>query len=172
MAPWSERLHNRLGAALWTLGRREEALKEFAEAVRLNPRYAEAHYRLGTALWGTGRQKEAAVHLAEALRLEPNNAEILNGVAWLLATHPQAGARNGVEAVHLAKRACQLSGGRRPASLGTLDAAYAEAGRFEEAIRTGERARDLALAAGERELAKATEYRLSLYRNGQPFRQK
>ena len=55
---------------------------------------------------------------------------------------------------------------------GTLDAAYAEAGRFEEAIEKAQRARELALATGEREVAADAEKRLELYRLKQPYRQK
>ena len=54
---------------------------------------------------------------------------------------------------------------------GTLDAAYAEAGRFEEAVNTAEKVRKLAQAANQPELAKAAEQRLALYRKAQPFRQ-
>jgi hypothetical protein len=52
-----------------------------------------------------------------------------------------------------------------------LDAAYAEAGRFAEAITTAEEARSLALAANNTELANQAAERLKLYRTGAPYHQ-
>ena len=69
--------------------------------------------------------------------------------AWMLATNPNASVRNGAEAVELAQRAVELSGGREPAILDTLAAAYAEAGRFPEAVKTAQRAAALASARGD-----------------------
>jgi Flp pilus assembly protein TadD len=114
---------------------------------------------------------DALPRFREAARLEPGSVEALNGLAWLLATHPRAEMRNGAEAVRLAERACELSGGKDARFCSTLDAAYAEAGRFPDALRTAEKARDLALAAGRKELADAAEARLGLYRKQQPFHQ-
>ena len=76
--------------------------------------------------------------------------EALNNLAWLLAAHPSDALRNGAEAVRLAERACELSEHREPVMLGTLAAAYAEAGRFGDAVKTAEKARDLAAATGLR----------------------
>ena len=62
----------------------------------------------------------------------------------MLATNPNASVRNGAEAAELAERAARLSGGQKPAILGTLAAAYAEAGRFPEAVQTARKALKLA----------------------------
>ena len=59
-----------------------------------------------------------------------------NDLAWLLATCPDNSVRNGQKAVELAQQAVQLSNGRSPEILDTLAAAYAEAGRFHEAVET------------------------------------
>ena len=73
--------------------------------------------------------------------------------------------------MRLAERACQLSGGKVARFWGTLDAAYAEAGRFPDAVKAAEKSRDLALTAGEKHIAQAAEERLILYRKRQPYRQ-
>ena len=78
----------------------------------------------------------------------PTGPEVHNNLAWLLATHPSAEFRNGAEAVPLAERACQLTGGTNLAMLATLAAAYAEAGRFPEAVSTQQKVCDLAAAQG------------------------
>jgi len=56
-----------------------------------------------------------------------------------------------------------------PVLVGTLAAAYAEAGRFGEAVTTAEKARDLALAAGQKETADKNTELLELYRAGQAY---
>src|SRR5438094_31690 len=92
-------------------------------------------------------------------------------VAWLLATDPSAEIRNGPEAVGLAERACSISKERVPFFIGTLAAAYAEAGRFEEATKTAEKAHKLAQALGMTEVAERNLRMLELYRAGKPYRE-
>ena len=118
-----------------------------------------------------GDLKEAAANYEQAVKLSPDWPIALNDLAWIRATAPQAELRDGAEAVRLAERACELTGGKEARFFGTLDAATAEAGRFAEAITTAEKARDLALAAGDKAIAAAAEQRLTLYRKQQPFRQ-
>jgi len=79
--------------------------------------------------------------------------------------------RNGPEAVHLAERACVLTHREQPVLLGTLAAAYAEAGRFTEAIATAQQACDLAKASGQPEVAQRNEQLLELYRSGKAWHQ-
>jgi hypothetical protein len=57
------------------------------------------------------------------------------------------------------------------AALDTLAAAYAEAGRFGEAIKTASQAIDLATAAGDEKLAQIIRGRVVLYRQGVPYRE-
>ncbi len=86
-----------------------------------------------------------------------------------MATNPNASARNGVEAVEYAQRAEKLSGGREPAILGTLAAAYAEAGRFPDAVRTARNALKLALQQNNSTLAESIKAKIPLYEVGTPF---
>jgi hypothetical protein len=53
--------------------------------------------------------------------------------------------------------------------LDALAAAYAEDGRFDDAIRVAQKAIELENAAGQQELAQRIQERLKLYRAGQPF---
>jgi len=164
--------HHNLGEALGKAGRIEEAQSHLTTALRLQPNIAETHYELGQTLLKQGRTKEAVEHYREAVRLRPNWDGVLNNLAWLLATHPSAEFRKGAEAVPLAERACQLTGGTNLALLATLAAAYAEAGRFPEAIRTQGKTCDLAAAQGQGALAASFQQRLELYRSGQAYRQR
>jgi hypothetical protein len=56
--------------------------------------------------------------------------------------------------------------------IGTLAAAYAEAGRFGEAVATAQKAHDLALSAGKQEIAAKNQELLELYRSHHPFHEK
>ena len=163
-------MRQNLALALMQQGKAAEAVSHLERVVAQRPD-AESQHALGLALVSLGRQPEAIGHFRSALRLQPDWPVALNNLAWILATHPQAELRNGAEAVRLAERACELTGRKDPHLLGTLDAAYAEAGRFLDAIKTAQKTRDLALAAGERETAKAAEERVTLYESGRPCRQ-
>ena len=48
------------------------AIEAFTEAVRLQPKSAEAHFRLGTAYYESGEYKKAITSLEEAMRLKPD----------------------------------------------------------------------------------------------------
>ncbi len=100
----------------------------------------------------------------------PDDVALLNDTAWVLATNPNASIRNGAEAVELAERAVQLSDGREPAVLGTLAAAYAETGRFPEAVQTARKALDLARQQNNQSLAESNRAKIPLYEAGTPFR--
>ena len=93
----------------------------------------------------------------------------MNNLAWTLATSGEAGLRDGAQAVQYAKRACELTHYQETVPVGTLAAAYAEAGRFDEAIATAQRACTLAEKSGEPELLKRNQELLELYRAHQPY---
>jgi Flp pilus assembly protein TadD len=77
--------------------------------------------------------------------------------------------RNGAKAVELARRANSLTGGENPVIFRTLAAAFAEAGRFSEAVETAQRALQLAGAQSNTKLAGALQSEIELYQAGIPF---
>jgi Flp pilus assembly protein TadD len=79
--------------------------------------------------------------------------------------------RNGNEAVRLAEQACQLSHYKDPVAIGILAAAYAEAGRFDDAVANAQKARALALVQGQTEVAARNEQLLELYKSGRAYHQ-
>ena len=136
----------------------------------LQPNNAPAHNHLGQVLVKQGRVREAIDHYQAALAIQPDDAYVLNNLAWVLATNPEASARNGTTAVELAQRADQLSKSSNPSILGTLAAAYAEAGRFTEAVASAQRALELASAQTNNAQVPALKTRIRLYQAGFPFR--
>ncbi|MGO9528091.1 MAG: tetratricopeptide repeat protein [Verrucomicrobiia bacterium] len=113
----------------------DKALADYNEALRLNPEYVEAYYNRGITYNNKGDWDKALADYNEALRLNPGNVEAYDHLAWLLAVCPDANVRNGAKAVEYAKMACELSHGKAGPWFGTLAAAYAEAGRFDDAVK-------------------------------------
>jgi Flp pilus assembly protein TadD len=161
--------HSNLGNALLRLGKVPEAIAEFTAAVRIKPDDAEAHNNLGVALVRRGRISEAVAEYREALRLRPDWPPALANLAWILATDKDANLRNAGEAVQLAERLGAVMGNRQAGVLDILAAAYAEAGRFSDAVQAAQKAFDLAVAAGHQEKAQQIQGRLKLYQAGQPY---
>lgn len=147
-----------------------DAIVQFREALRLQPT-VQLHYEMGLAYVVSQDRKQAAAEYRTALAMSADYLPALNDLAWILATDPNPELRDGPEAVRLARKACELDGGKEARFWGTLDAAYAETGQFDKAIATATRTRDLAAASGQPELAAAAERRLKLYASKQPFRQ-
>ncbi len=170
LQPGFAEAQSELGNAFLRLGKVDEAIVHFQKAVQANPKLATAQNDLATALLHQGRAEEAIAHFRAATDVQPGNPFPLNNLAWALATCPQASVRDGPRAVELAQQAERLSGGRNPSVLETLAAAYAETGRFPEAIATAQRALDLATARTNSALMEPLRAQIALYRAGSPFR--
>jgi tetratricopeptide (TPR) repeat protein len=161
-----------LGHAYLAKKRVADAEDEFKVVIHDDPKNFEAHHLLAKAYLLQGQTAAAVDEFQASLTLDVNQAETLNEYAWLLATSPHDNVRNGVEAVRLAGRACELTRGQEPTCLGTLAAAYAETGDFDKAVAAGRAAHDLALAQGRKPLADTNQQLLALYRAHKPFREK
>jgi tetratricopeptide (TPR) repeat protein len=161
--------HHNLALALSQKGRADEAIIHFQQALQIKPGYVDAHIDLGNVLLQNGKVGEAISHFQMALQLKPADPSIQNTLAWLLATCPEAALRDGNKAVELARQANGLTGGENPVILHTLAAAYAEAGRFPEAVETAQRALRLAGAQSNTVLAGQLQSELKLYQAGSPF---
>jgi Flp pilus assembly protein TadD len=166
--PHNPEAHRCLGNLLARQGKPVEALRHLRVALLFQP---DGRARLDCAglLRQTGDYGGAAAQFRQALLAQPDSVEALNNLAWLLATCPDATVRNGVEAVHCAERASLLPAPKGMCVAGTLAAAYAEAGRFKEAVATAEKAVATETAAGETRFAELNTQLLTLYRAGQPF---
>ena len=116
-----------------------------------------------------GRRGEARTYLQKAVAIDASHPKINNQLAWLLATSSEAALRDGPRAVQLAQRACQLTDFKEPVYVGTLAAAYANTGQFEQAILAAQKACELASQSGNAELLAANRERLVLYRARQPY---
>ncbi len=169
--PYDSSLRYTLGLALARKGDFAGATNQFACALLLEPLRVDAQVNFGRVLLRLGNAPEGLRHLQEAVRLAPSSPLVLNELAWLLATYPDATVRNGPEAVRLAEHACAMTGRRNPELLDTLAAAYAEAGRFPEAVNAAQEAISLARTAGDEAAVHQAENLLGFFQSGHPFRE-
>jgi Flp pilus assembly protein TadD len=166
-----------LGSALSEAGKENEATVHFEAALRIKPDYARAYAGLGKLMLARadaavrrGAVQEAVGDYREALRFDPELVAAMNNLAWILATHSDDRVRNGAEAVALAERAALLTRRQSVTALDTLGAAYAEAGRFAEALKTVDEALNLARASGKTNSVPELNAMRRLYEQGRPYR--
>jgi spermidine synthase len=162
--------HNNLAAMLQLAGQFDEALDHYRRALSLRPDNVEARGNLAQLLSRQGRSAEAAAEFEQMLAAKAEDPQALSGLAWIRATAADATLRNPGEAIQLAERAAALTRRRDLAALDALAAAYAAAGRFGEAVTTAQAAVDLAVAAGQGDIAAQFKERLALYQRHEVYR--
>jgi len=163
-------VHCGLGRVLTESGKTREGMDEYQKALALLPDNAVIHDEIGRTCARNGDLENAIVNWEKSLALAPDTVLTLEQLAWLLATCPDAGFRNGARAVQLAQRADQLSNGSDPGIIRALAAAYGEVGRFDRAIAEAKRALEIARARRNSALADALQLDLDLYQMGFPCR--
>lgn len=168
LEPQSATARRRLADLLYTTRRLDAAMTAYREAVRLDPADVSARCSLARALTETDRPADAVIEYRAALKERPDWAPCAINFAWLLSAHADASIRRPHEAVRLAERAVALAGRDNPDALDVLAAAYASAGRFDDAVRTGEAALALEQGARRRQPSGLRE-RVELYRRRLPF---
>jgi tetratricopeptide (TPR) repeat protein len=92
-------IHSNLGKVLGNLGRLDDAIAQFREAARLNPKYAEAHLSLGRALLARNEAQNAIAPLQQAAALKSDSLEALRELTTAYAT-----AGRSAEAIATAER--------------------------------------------------------------------
>ena len=140
------------------------AQMEYAELLAMQPEDFSLHLSLSGVLALEGQSDESVFQLNEAVRLNPDSSEALNNLAWTLATSAHPGLRDAPRAVTLAQHACELTHFDQTRFIGTLAAAQAATGKFDEAIATAQKACALAQNKGETNLLQANQKLLERYR--------
>ncbi len=163
-------LRTKLGQAYVQSGDLTSAVSQFQKAIELRPT-AVAHHNLGNALLGIGRIDQAIQQFEAAMKSNPRFVPSANNLAWILATHPDESIRDGGRAVELAESVCTSRSTRSPGNLETLAAAYAEVGRFEDAIAASQEAIRLAKAAGDVQTSSGIQKHLARFREEKPIRE-
>jgi tetratricopeptide (TPR) repeat protein len=160
------------GTVLMMAGRLKEAVADLNEGLQTSTDAMEVYVNLAIAYGRLGDNELSLRNRSKAMGLKSDNPETLNNLAWLLATGEDISVADAKKAVELAQGACELTGYKKPGFLDTLAAAYAAAGRFEEAAKTAEQAVDTAKAGGQEDLIGEVQKRMELYKTGQRYEQK
>jgi tetratricopeptide (TPR) repeat protein len=173
LKPGDPLVHRHFADALSRQGRNREAVLHLQAALSLDAK-PDVQTRLDLAglLFRTGNARQAAEQFRRVLSSNPDLPEPLNNLAWILATSPDDTLRDGAEAVRCAEHACRLTAFKQTGMISTLAAAYAEAGRYSEAVATAEMAVRLQTANGETQLAGINNQLLPLYRAGIPYHER
>jgi Flp pilus assembly protein TadD len=161
--------YQKLGRALFLAGRLDEALAQFSTAAGLDPSDSISESQMGLICSRQNDIVAAIQHYRASLVLNPDSIQVLNNLAWIRAANGNPDFRDGADAVRLAKRACELTQNKNPVLLGTLAAAYAEAGDFTNAVAMATQARELAMAANKEDLANRNQRLLELYSSGRAY---
>ena len=162
--------HDNLAKALLKKGQVAEAMVHYRKFLEIEPENVEARNTLGTALIQQGHVKEAIDQWQDALAIQPENGNAASNLAWVFATCPEDSIRDGTRAVELGEKALRISGGKIAMIYRVLAAAYAESGRFADAVETAQRGAELATTQGNPALAAELESNIALYQSGRPLR--
>src|SRR5262245_48968161 len=155
------------GKARFDLEQDSQALTDVEAALHITPNNAEALCLRGKIREVANQYREALPDYQKAAKLEPDNPAALNYLAWLLATAADDSVRDGKKATELALRAVELENAKEWDTIDTLAAAFAESGRFAEAIKSQNEALRLAPTEEHEDL----KSRLELYQSNKPYRQ-
>jgi Flp pilus assembly protein TadD len=160
-----------IGGILQLNGRGADAVAVYRMFLQNYPEVIPIRVDLTRALLTAGETAEAESEMEKILQLDPNNPAVLNDLAWALATDPDPALRNGSRAVQLSIHACDLTKYQQAQFIGTLAAAYAEEGQFDDAITTAEKAIELSQQNHEQKLAQTNQKLVELYRAHKPYRE-
>ena len=149
----------------------DKAIADYTKTIEINPKVVEVYILRGASWDAKGDYDKAIADFTKAIEINPKAVEAYNGLAWLLATCRNDRYRDGKRAIALAEKAVKLE--ETANRLDTLAAAYAEAGRFQEAVKTEERAiTRIKQSEGWVETLPEYEKHLSSYKAGKPWREK
>ncbi|MDD5134020.1 MAG: hypothetical protein PHP01_01250 [Phycisphaerae bacterium] len=189
-------IHHRLGIFYFKQGRYTQAVKIFKEIDEANPvqiedspsqqsKYTQARTYFARAMQLVSDLKKARDNPAKALvidtqiyqtleqfrqaiRLSPDWPALMNDIAFLMATRPELEFRDVSEAIRLAQGACDTTDYKNPGRLDTLAAAFASAGRFDEAIETTQKALSL-VDKNDEYTRRRLQKHLGLYKASKPY---
>lgn len=150
-------------------GDAETAVRHFERALRLNGDL-DVYEPLAGLQASLGRWDDAVSTIQRGVDRLPGYLDLKRKLAFMLATCPIERLRNGAEAVRLAEEVAGV-GLEIPQTYDTLAVAYAETGRFDDAVRSAEKALALAHKLVNPEAIDQIGARLKLFRERKPFRQ-
>jgi tetratricopeptide (TPR) repeat protein len=142
------------------------AIGDLDAALGIDPENVEAYCERGKLREESGEYRLALYDYQLALKRASDDPLVLNYLAWLLSTAPDPALRDGPRAIELAVRAVKLENSKEWDTIDTLAAAFAESGKFPEAVRAEQEALKLAPSEEHPDLRS----RLELYQAKRAYR--
>ena len=157
--------------ALAYIGKKQEdlAIADLTYVLQIDPKDSTAYLYRAAAHHNRHQYGLELADLTRAVEESPDDSRAQNSLAWMISTCPEQKFRNGKEALTHANQACELSSWGKGDFIDTLAAAYAEAGKFPQAVMWQQRAIAL-MKSNSAEEQKDFEKRLELYKAQQPYR--
>src|SRR5262249_23849299 len=158
-----------MGRLAALLSRWDEAAEALREAIKRNDVIAELHAELGYVYAEQKRTDAARMEFARALELDANWTRTSIGYASKLATDPKPARGDGPLAILCAQEVCYAMEEKEPGPLDVLAAAYAQDGKFSQAVETAKKALPLCENSQSAELVPSIRERIDLYEKQKPF---
>jgi predicted Zn-dependent protease len=175
--PLLEKLHSKypkdpltmlqLGALYDTQKKFDKAIEIYTDGLSEYPGQWLFLRSRGDVYLNMGKRAESIADYDKAFSQKPDDSGILNNLAWVLATAPEDGLRDGKRAVTLANEACRLTEYKSDFILSTLAAAYAESGDFDSAVKWASKGVEVSTKKNLEEMKKE----LASYKAHKPWRE-
>ena len=143
----------------------------YERAIALRADNFDARLNLAQLMSAEGLSRDAAAAFRDALALHPDHPQAMAGLAWILATASDPSLQSPDKAVELAERAAALTNQQDLSVLDALAAAYASAGKFDEALAVVDRGIKTATESHLDGAAAQLRGRRDLYQQHRPYRQ-
>jgi tetratricopeptide (TPR) repeat protein len=147
-------------------GKWERAVEDLTSALKLDQDWQPGYIARGKAHTEAQDFAAAKADIEHAVRLNDKDVAALNALAYFLVTCSEVRFRDYRRGVDVASRCCELTDGKSFDHLAMLATAYAQAGRFADAVKW----QSEALRFAPDDQADGLTERLAMYRRGeQPF---
>ncbi len=157
-----------LAQAYASRGEFDVAMPYLQRELEIEPGFKPAEVVLASVRADRAGLVNAMHDLLTQIDRQPNDPKLLCFASWILATNPNASIRDGHKAVELAERAWKITGGGDLSALTSLAAAYAEVGRFSDAILADQQALRLTEDKASNDECRR---QIESYKHSKPWRQ-
>jgi len=154
-----------MGELYFKMGEYGNAKAYVQRALMKDGESSELYLLRGKIFYKSKDANQSIADLKKAIELDRSNLEAKRMLAWIYATNPISGYRNGAEALNLAKSLFNMN--QDVQCIEVLAAAYAELGDFDNAVRTLEEGIRLS-----DDLVQQEDFRFDIknYKKGEPLR--